>query len=777
MRTSRWWDVPAVLLLAAALVTAAARLVATEWVDYLGLAQTLVLLGWAAGLALGQSRFSPAVAALFGLLYALFVVPWQLGISIGRLSGEALWSDRLVVLANRLIQAFHTFAQQESVQDPVLFLFAVAVLAWGLSVHAGYALTRRASPWRIVVPPGVAILLIQTSDRYRPRGIWYLAVYFLFSLLLVARLTLLRLQRRWHQDDARTPPLVGLDLSYATVVVVVVAVLLSWTIPAMADVLPSARQIWDRATSPWEERIDRLFASLRRRGGTITAANYYGGEFALGQGRELSDDLVVSVQVPAEPTDLRYYWRARIYDDYADGRWNTEALTLTGRIEPGAPVLSFPELEGRRSLTFTFTSPQPLMTLYAASQPRMLNHPVEVTFAENADGTADVAALRATPSLGAGESYTASSSIADVTIAQLRDAGTDYPQWVTERYLQIPDTITPRTRRVAELIAEGQETPYDVAAAVTQYLRETIQYSETITDTPPSGQEPLDWFLFEGRVGFCNWYASSEVVLLRSLDIPARLAVGFAEGERQRGTNTNLVYERNAHAWPEVYFPGVGWVEFEPTVSEEPIIRPSGAGETDDEGRTRAPREDEPYGRWRERLDELEGLDELSPGNGVPVATRSLWERIRALWLPFLILLGGVLLVLAWRARRRRALPPLPVLLEASVRRIGWTPPAFLRRWAHLARLSPLERAYSEVGRALVRLGASPALADTPAERAAALVDLLPLASEQAYSLLAEYQAATYSPHRYNAYLAQEAARTIRRLSWRARLQRFVGSR
>ena len=774
MRTSRWWDLPAACLLTLALLTAVGRLVATEWVAYLDLTQTLVVLGLVAGLALGQSTFSPPIATLFGLLYGAFAVPWQLGLTTAYMSEDALWSDRLVVLANRLLEAVMQFAQQEPVEDPALFLSAMAVLAWTLSVHAGYALTRRGTPWRVILPPGLATLLIQTSDPYRPRGIWYLAGYFFFSLLLLARLTFLRLRKRWRQDDARIPPLIGLDLSYAIAAVVVALILLAWTAPAAADVLPSARRIWDRATRPWEERAEKLFASLQRQGATITVADYYGDEFPLGRGRELSDSLVASVQVPEAPPSVRFYWRAKVYDQYSGGRWHTEVLTKTERLGSGASVLDFPELEGRRTLTFTFASPQPMKTLYVASQPRWVSRRVEVDLAENPDGTVDMASLHAVPPLGAGETYVARSSLADMTVAQLRDAGTEYPEWVTDRYLKLPDTITVRTRDLAEQVAEGQETPYDVVAAVTRYLRNTIRYTETITDTPAADQEPLDWFLFDLRAGFCNYYASSQVVLLRSLGIPARLAVGFAQGEHQRGTNINLVYERNAHAWPEVYFPGLGWVEFEPTVSEDPIYRPLGEIESDDEGRLRVPAGGDTEERWRDRLAELEGLDELAPGEGVPTASRGLWDRLQTMaWiLPVLVALG--LFILAWRARHRRLMPPFPVLLERGLHRLGWRPPALLRRWAHRALLSPLERAYAEIDRALRRLGAAPGAAHTPEERAASLADLLPLASEPTALLLAEYQTATYSPHTYDIGVAQEAARSIRGLSWRAKLRQLV---
>jgi hypothetical protein len=88
--------------------------------------------------------------------------------------------------------------------------------------------------------------------------------------------------------------------------------------------------------------------------------------------------------------------------------------------------------------------------------------------------------------------------------------------------------------------------------------------------------------------------------------------------------------------------------------------------------------------------------------------------------------------------------------------------------------LSPVERAYIELDRALVRLGVSPAAADTPAERTSVLTQVLPLAAEPAYQLLAEYHSATYGPRFYNIHKAQEAARTVRRLSQMAKLRRIV---
>src|SRR3970040_1745582 len=91
----RWWDWPAAILLLAAILTATTRLIATRWTEELPLVQTVAFLGAIAGLALGQSRFSPSTARAFSFAYGLFIIPWQLGRTLGP---EILWPEKMVNL-------------------------------------------------------------------------------------------------------------------------------------------------------------------------------------------------------------------------------------------------------------------------------------------------------------------------------------------------------------------------------------------------------------------------------------------------------------------------------------------------------------------------------------------------------------------------------------------------------------------------------------------------------------------------------------------------------
>ncbi len=798
--TSRWWDLPAALLLLAALSTAATRLVVTQWTDHLNLVSILAGLGVLAGLALGQSIFSPRQATAFALVYGLFAVPWQLGLTLGH---GILWTERLISLAGRLLVALSQLARQEAVQDPLLFLSLMTSLFWTLGVHAGYNLTRHARPWQAILPTGLTLLIIQINDPFVASRVWFLGGYLLFSILLLARLTYLHHYARWERARVSLPLYIGFDLTRVALLITVLLVLVAWTIPVLADVLPPAEEAWQRVTQPWittRDRLSKAFAPLRRTVGLVRYYEYYGEHLSLGRGSELPETPIMTVEAaPHVGARLpRLYWRARVYDRYADAQW-TSTLTTTQSVTPDHFGLTLPEAEGRSTATFTFTLAVPIATLYTAPQPLWVSRPAQANLVYNPDGTADISALHAAQPLHAGETYQARSSLSTATVAQLRAAGTEYPLWVTSRYLQIsptvtgerlrvsmssgevtsrylqvPSTVTTRTLELARQIALGLDNPYDIAAAVTAYLRTHIRYSETVPP-PPLDQEPLDWFLFDLRQGFCNYYASAEVILLRSLGIPARLAVGFAQGERQDEEEGDiyLVRQHDAHAWPEVYFPGLGWVEFEPTASQFPIHRLSGESQPGAAGGFTAPFGGDVESRMGDRLERIRDAEGDLVLDASADAARDFRETA-ASWVLSLSL-GLVLLLLVWRARRRRGLAPLPVLLVAGLSRLGLVePPSALRRWACRVALAPLERAYLELDYALARLGAPPDPADTPAERAIALTCLLPAAAGPVQRLLAEYQATTYSPRPGNLHIAQQAARAVRNLSWRARARRLI---
>ncbi len=151
----------------------------------------------------------------------------------------------------------------------------------------------------------------------------------------------------------------------------------------------------------------------------------------------------------------------------------------------------------------------------------------------------------------------------------LREAPTDYTDQMKKTYLQLPETLPSRVGGLAQEITADENNPYDKARAIESYfVGNGYVYETTDVAIPGENEDYVDQFLFEKKLGYCDNFSSSMTVLLRSLGIPARWVKGFTEGEFVEGAGDYREYEitnNNAHSWVEAYFPGIGWVPFEPT--------------------------------------------------------------------------------------------------------------------------------------------------------------------------------------------------------------------
>src|SRR6185312_16626551 len=146
-------------------------------------------------------------------------------------------------------------------------------------------------------------------------------------------------------------------------------------------------------------------------------------------------------------------------------------------------------------------------------------------------------------------------------------------------YLQLPlDQLSPRTIALAHKIADGKLTSYDKAIAIKDWLDSNLSYTLQLVE-PHRGQEPLDFFLFDRKKGHCEYFASAFAILARIVGVPTREVDGFLGGEWNEYQGYVAVRAGDAHAWDEVFFPGAGWVTFDPTPPDrnDPLGR-GGAG-------------------------------------------------------------------------------------------------------------------------------------------------------------------------------------------------------
>ncbi len=158
--------------------------------------------------------------------------------------------------------------------------------------------------------------------------------------------------------------------------------------------------------------------------------------------------------------------------------------------------------------------------------------------------------------------YEGDSLLPLVDPARARATSPDYPAQVLETYLQLP-ALDPRIPELARKITASAANPYDKTIAVEAYLLRNFRYTLNLTGSP--GREPLAHFLFETRAGHCEYFASAMTVMLRSIGIPAREVNGFLPGEYNDLAGDYIVRASDAHSWVEAYFPGSGWITFDPT--------------------------------------------------------------------------------------------------------------------------------------------------------------------------------------------------------------------
>ncbi len=758
--SKRPWDWQAAVLTVTLVQIAAIRLVISEWVPFLSVVETLSFIGAVLGLVIGYSTFTRRQTIWIGVEYGLLLIPIQLLTAIERT--DSLYMD-LRGLLIRLFDSFTLFAQNQPVFDTLFFVTLSSLGFWIIGLHAGYQLARHRNFLNIAIPSGLVMLIIQIYDPWVPLRAWGLAVYIFITLVMLGRLHFLNNKINWKIKHVFFTSDTEWDISRSALTFAAIAVFMAWALPGVLTSIKPIAEAWNDFTDPIAKRLSDAVSALDSPYGTSSSGDFYGSALSLGSNAPVSDTAVFFVKVDqVEFAPIRYYWRGRVYDQYIDGQWSSTSVTRQ-YFDPESDELQPIDSLARNEASFTVTMNFPKQDLmYAPSEMVWVNRESLLVTSPVIDSTREVTAWLADPGLTAGESYEVHTMIANPSIEELRAAGTEYPEWVQARYLQRSQELDLQLKELAERITQGYLTPYDKAQAITAYLRNEIQYTTQLTESPPSFKDPVVWVLLEYKKGFCMYYASAEVLMLRTLGIPARMAVGFAEGEFDSQRDRYTVARFNSHAWPEVYFPGIGWVEFEPTGNQDPLDRPQ-------EQINNASNETNPANGPNSNGPQLElpGSDptlledEIIP---TPTTTNSVTRFL------YPTLLIGFLAIVFLLSQRYSLVDRLPVYLADRYTKSGRQPPNWLARWGKWANLTPVERSFHIIDLSLHWLHNSQPAHSTPLERAYALKKLLPSAQEAITTLAMEHEATLFTSHTGNVVRARRAGLKILMETWRNRI-------
>ncbi len=294
----------------------------------------------------------------------------------------------------------------------------------------------------------------------------------------------------------------------------------------------------------------------------------FSDQVQLGQIGEIqrSNALVMHIQIDGDAHgsyDLK--WRGVTLNVFDGKTWsNPHAQHVVTSLGDGRFVLLHTEAEWRR---FHAQPAQPIHyrvlmeplvsnVFFLAPTARLLQGNYRLLSMDNGDAVFDL-----DPEHPVGR-YEATSDIAQPSTRDLRTASNDYPPEILLNYLQLP-TVDGRVISLAKQITASADNNYDKAAAVELYLRTKFGY--TLQLPPAVPRDPVANFLFERKQGHCEYFASAMAIMLRTLSIPSRVVNGFRTGEFNDLTSQYLVRASNAHSWVEAYFPGYGWVSFDPT--------------------------------------------------------------------------------------------------------------------------------------------------------------------------------------------------------------------
>jgi transglutaminase-like putative cysteine protease len=562
----------------------------------------------------------------------------------------------------------------------------MALIVWLVTYLSVWLIFRNFQVWLAIVPGG-ALLLVNMV--YAPNDISiYLILYLALTLLLVIRFNLFIQEQEWRRERVHfNADEIGFDFLRAGAIFTVVILALAWVTPGA--LAAQETEIFDALRAPWrdlQEEWSRLFASLNYRPGA--GADFSGMELELGGPRELAQIPVLEVVAPSNAR----YWRAVVFDKFNGRGWeNTDNTPVPfGADQDVVPMVSY---QARQVITSSVTVVGPSLSILPMSaQPLWVDQPTRANVSyvtvpvdqsrSRADETRTservdtVSFARSRVPLDAGESYAVTSLLTQAPESWLQRAGASYPTWVTDRYLQLPDTTPDRVRQLAAEIAAPYDTPYDKANAIESFLREEIEYNEKI-EAPPTHRDPVDYVLFDLKQGYCDYYATSMAVMLRSLGIPSRIVSGYAQGHYDPESEAYVVLLQDAHTWVEVFFPDYGWVEFEPTAAQPVIVRPPEPDDVGSSGQGLDGFLDDlpPDFDRRDRMEEL--LDEgISPDAGQvgPFSWSNLTSAKPSSWIFGSLVLITLAGIVVWTMRNRRPvrLSGVGSIYHNMVRLAGW---------------------------------------------------------------------------------------------------------
>ncbi len=518
-----------------------------------------------------------AIKGSFTLITSLIKFPFPVSHSpvdfLSLLLAREELIQKIMGLGKRFVLWLSGFLNGVEIEDPVIRTLIWCLVLWLVAAWAGWQMYRQKHLFSGVFP---TTLLMAFIINYTGEEIELLWLHLGLLLFLLGLTSFAEQKNHWELSKTDYSESTSLDT---------LGVVAALTITLMAfSVFASSISV--------EDFLERM----RERNGDITESQ--GESFGLEPvkdnadiarvtsglprshlitaGPDLSRQLVMKIstgELPPLPeiahvTVQRHYWRTLTYQVYTGkGWWNPAAFgddvapyeMLIADIPPNYRLVTqsvtFPNGAGDR--------------LYWTGALRSADVPFKAAWLRKAENS-PLLYSNMPAALASVKAYQAESLELNVNVRALRESPSVYPDWVRRQFLSLPVSVPARVHALARDLTASASTPYDRALAIEIYLR-TFPYTLEV-DQPPPGRDAVDYFLFDLKQGYCDYYATSMAVLARAAGLPSRLVIGYANGTYDFESAKYIVTENHAHSWVEIYFANIGWVEFEPTASQPAIL-------------------------------------------------------------------------------------------------------------------------------------------------------------------------------------------------------------
>ncbi|TLS35316.1 DUF4129 domain-containing transglutaminase family protein [Pseudalkalibacillus caeni] len=428
------------------------------------------------------------------------------------------------------------------------------ILLWLISYLMQYWLIQTRRIFLFLLVTIVYITVIDTFTAYSAETAIIRIVVIGFVLLGLLQILRIQEQEGVIFDNARFP----IHWLVPLVLVIGFSSMIGYVAPKADPQWPDPVPFIKKTANVYEE-------DSGRKGNFVSKIGYGEDDSRLG-GPFIMDETPV---FQADIDDI-HYWRVETKDIYTGKGWETSDNTSiymeggTQRLYDGSV-----ETEEKQAKVMPTGEEKYPFIIHPGQTNEVIPDRENVELNEN-----KVTGKITTKSLGEEivlDEYTLKYDSPTFSEKELRESGQEYPDTVSGQYLQLPDSLPGRIKDLAEEITSEETNAYDKARAIENYfIGNGYVYETKDVAVPAKDEDYVDQFLFETKMGYCDNYSTSMTVMLRSIGIPARWVKGFTEGEFVEPAGEFRRYEiknSNAHSWPEAYFPGVGWVPFEPTRS------------------------------------------------------------------------------------------------------------------------------------------------------------------------------------------------------------------